>query len=292
MKKAFLTAILALTCLGLSCKDFEVGLSLSMFNGKDIPTAAQLQQVSDAGIQWVEVILNPMSSRYCPENESYTRAFRLKSMLDSLGLKVWSCHLPYSKNIDISLTDPSARENALEEDERMIELAGAVFAPKRIVLHPSAEPIADEDRPARLKCSKNSICRLSIAVKKIGAVLCVEDLPRTCLGHTAAELEYLLSDCPEVKVCFDTNHLLLEPHDHFFDVLGPRIGTIHASDYDGVDERHWIEGTGIIDWPRLLANLKACGYKGVFMHEVRAGNNVTPATVKSAYRTVVCGKKK
>ena len=267
-----------------------IGLSLSLFNGKDIPTETQLQEVRDAGIEWVEVILNPLSSRYCPENEAYHKAFVLKNSLEKAGLKVWSCHLPYSKKIDVSLVEAAAREAALAEDERMIELAGEVFRPERIVLHPSSEPISDDERPERLKCARNSIGRLCIAARKAGATLCVEDLPRTCLGRNSEELMYMICDYPEVMVCFDTNHLLQESHEHFFSVVGSRIGTIHASDYDRVDERHWIEGTGCIDWPAFLKTLKASGYKGVFMHEVRSGENVNPASIHAAYRKVVCGK--
>ena len=277
----------------LSARDYEVGVSLSMCNGKDIPTEAQLQEIKDAGIDWVEVIMNPFS-RYAADNEGYTRAYDLKALLEKVGLKVWSCHLPYGKsavhNYDISVLDDALREEALRLDEQMIELA-SIFSPQRLVLHPSAEPITDSERPARLQCSKNSIGRLAIAARKIGAVLCIENLPRTCLGHNSAEIMYLIEDYPEVMCTFDVNHLLGESHDHFFSVVGGRIAHIHASDYDGVDERHWIEGAegGIIDWPVLLKNLRATGYKGVFMHEVRTGEGVSPANIVRAYREKVCG---
>ena len=70
------------------------------------------------------------------------------------------------------------------------------------------------------------------------------------------------------------------------------IGTIHASDYDRKDERHWLPGEGVIDWPDFLRRLQASGYKGVFMHEVRAGVNATPENVVKAYKEVILGKMK
>lgn len=272
--------------------NYEIGLSLSLCSGKAIPTEAQLQEIKDAGIEWVEVIMNPLS-RYCPDDQILARFEAEKALLEKVGLKVWSCHLPYGKskahNYDISVLDPALREEALSIDEQMIALA-AGLSPRRIVLHPSAEPIDSLSRPERLACSRESIGRLAVAAKAIGAVLCVEDLPRTCLGNTSEELLSLIEPYPDVMVTFDVNHILKESHDHFFEVLGSRIAHIHASDYDGVDERHWLEGTGIIDWPRLLRNLRDCGYRGVFMHEVRKGDNVTPATIHQAYRQVVCGE--
>ena len=102
----------------------------------------------------------------------------------------------------------------------------------------------------------------------------------------------LIGDFPEVMVCFDSNHLLQEEHAHFFETVGSRIGTIHASDYDRKDERHWLPGEGVIDWTDFLRRLRASGYEGVFMHEVRAGENATPANVVKAYNEVILGKKK
>ena len=157
---------------------------------------------------------------------------------------------------------------------------------------PSSEPIADEEREIRLQNSANSIGRLALSAKEIGAVLCIENLPRTCLGRDSGELMRLIADYPEVMVCFDSNHLLKEEHAHFFEAVGNRIGTIHASDYDRKDERHWLPGEGVIDWPDFLRRLQASGYKGVFMHEVRAGVNATPENVVKAYKEVILGKMK
>jgi sugar phosphate isomerase/epimerase len=43
-------------------------------------------------------------------------------------------------------------------------------------------------------------------------------------------------------VCFDTNHLLKESSEDFARAVGPHIVTLHVSDYDGKDERHWMAG--------------------------------------------------
>ena len=102
----------------------------------------------------------------------------------------------------------------------------------------------------------------------------------------------LIENYPDVMVCFDSNHLLQEEHAHFFETVGSRIGTIHASDYDRQDERHWLPGNGVIDWTDFYRRLRASGYKGVFMHEVRAGEDATPANIAARYESVILGKKK
>ena len=42
------------------------------------------------------------------------------------------------------------------------------------------------------------------------------------------------------------NHLLGESHTDFMKALKHNIITTHLSDYDGVDERHWLPGEGIV----------------------------------------------
>ena len=112
---------------------------------------------------------------------------------------------------------------------------------------------------------------LSPEAARIGAQLCIEDLPRTCLGRNSAELLRIIAPYPEVKICFDTNHLLSEDLLDFVEACGDRIGTVHVSDYDMVDERHWLPGKGKIDWPVLYKALMKAGYKGVFMYELKRG---------------------
>ena len=99
------------------------------------------------------------------------------------------------------------------------------------------------------------------------------------------EIKAIIEDFPEVMVCFDSNHLLTEDHNMFFSNVGNRIATTHASDYDKTDEKHWLMGLGIVDWPNFLAKLKENGYSGVFMTEVKSA---TAAEVATAYKNVVC----
>ena len=161
----------------------------------------------------------------------------------------------------------------------MIRLS-AIFRPQRLVLHPGSRPVPEEERSERERCAANSICRLSLAAEEIGAVLCVENMPHS-IGRTSAEMLRLTGGCPEAMVCFDTNHLLLESHADFIGALGDRIATVHLSDYDGRDERHWLPGRGVIDWPDLCRRLRRAGYRGVYIFEVHHGEATCRDLVKA-----------
>lgn len=266
-------------------KTYELGISQALFGSLSKAEAASMPS---AGVKYIEVTMNDFWRGYTLE-ECYKRARNTKQIIENTqGLEVWSVHLPFSKTLDISVTDENARAENVATMKEMIRLAGE-FGPKKLVLHPSSEPIAEQDRAERLKCSKKSIGELITVAKEIGAQLCIENLPRTCLGRTSSDMMYLIEDYPEVMVCFDSNHLLIEDHNSFFRNVGERIGTIHASDYDKTDEKHWMPGLGIINWPMFLTNLMHYDYEGVFMTEIKG--DYTAAEVVYNYKNVICATK-
>ena len=89
------------------------------------------------------------------------------------------------------------------------------------------------------------------------------------LDFSVEEIEELLSAHPSLRVCFDTNHLLggrcpLE----FVREIGDKIVSLHVSDYDGIDEKHWLPGEGIVDWAAIMDALDEVGYDGPFLYEL------------------------
>ena len=104
-----------------------------------------------------------------------------------------------------------------------------------------------------------------------GVVVAVECLPRTCLCHTAEESLRLLDGLDErlFGVCLDVNHSnLREDVVRAARAYGRRIASTHISDNDGLDERHWLPGKGIIPWRDWVAALAGGGYRGPLIYEV------------------------
>lgn len=112
--------------------------------------------------------------------------------------------------------------------------------------------------------------------ERYGAVVAVEDLPRGCLGNSSADFDWLVANVPDFKICYDTNHLLGEESHAFAARFAPYIVSIHVSDYDGVDERHWMPGRGIVEWPKVIDVLIRSGYDGPFMYEVTPRQRSAP----------------
>lgn len=187
---------------------------------------------------------------------------------------VASVHAPFDSPRDLSSPESNAREAALGGARDSLDAAQKLGA-KIVVVHPSSEPIATEDRSARLARSRESYQSLTAHARSRDCRIAAELLPRTCLGNTVDELLALLDGLdPEVfGVCLDTNHLMdrYESLPSVIRTLGSRLITLHLSDYDGVDEKHWMPGRGVIDWPVVLRALRDIDYTGPFNFESDPG---------------------
>lgn len=232
--------LLTLFLLGMeipsSAQRPEVGTSTAVWGA--IPAVEELQQARTDGIPWVEVAVN-QCYRGVPEEEQLPRMLRMKERLDSAGMAVWSVHLPFSRTLDISVADDSLRAANVAVQAQMIRWSCELYAPQRLVLHPSSEPIADSLRERRLENAVASIRTLKAVADACGVELCIENLPRTCLGNTPEELVRIVDAVPGVGICFDTNHYVQGTVAHFIETAGRRIRTVHISDYDFVNECHW-----------------------------------------------------
>ncbi len=200
------------------------------------------------------------------------------------GIYMQSVHLAMGERLDISSEEYG--ENTVKVMKKQIEKAGKAGV-RYAVLHASSEPIEDWERNARLERAIKNIKILCEYADENGIVLCVEDLPRTCLCNNIDEMRAVLESDDRLMVCFDVNHLLKCSHREFVDAFGDRIVTTHICDYDFVDDRHWIPGDGKIDWAELCKLLEGIDYKGAFLYECdvdrRKGKKALPRT---AYRKI------
>ena len=272
----------------LFSQDFEykVGTTSALWKN---PKTEDFKNAKKHGIDFIEVAFN-QCYRGVPADEVNQRIQEMKLKVDSADINVWSIHLPFSRTLDISVLNDSIRKENVKFMAEMIKRA-AIFNPQRLVLHPSSEPISDEERDERLKNAKESIKQLKECADSLRLQLCIENLPRTCLGNSPEELLYIIEDIPGLKVCFDTNHYFGGTIKHFIDVLGDYIGTIHASDFDFKNELHWLPTQGNIDWKELVLLLRQSGYNGVFMYEAtkdRFAKNkrLTPEQIKTSFDNI------
>ena len=192
------------------------------------------------------------------------------------GIQVWSVHVPGGRVIDIS--KPKYAQAGIDLVGGYMAVCARMGVDK-IVLHPSYEPIAPEERAQRIQTSQDSVRKLY----RSDVHIAIETLPRTCLCNTLEETVAYLTPLQGVAgCCVDVNHCQQDKAQDVITAVGHQLLTLHISDDDGIDERHWYPGEGVLDWRAILHALRTVGYQGCFMYELR-GKYEDPANIRRNY---------
>lgn len=183
------------------------------------------------------------------------------------GIILWSLHLPFSPFSEIDISKRLLYKKTLKYYSELIKKASEIGI-NRFVVHPSGEPILERYRNNRINCAKESLNELAEIAAAYGSLILCENLPRTCLGRDSDEILELISVNDKLKIVFDTNHLFNEDYLEFIQKTGKKIESVHISDYDFLNERHWLPGEGKINWYEIYNELSLIGYKGPWLYEI------------------------
>jgi sugar phosphate isomerase/epimerase len=190
---------------------------------------------------------------------------RLNDYLRLVGagvVRVGSIHLPFGGVWDFSVADEAARQTAVARQLDVIDQCAPLGA-TQLTLHASAEPVDPAERRTRLGQALRSIEELLPAARRHGLRLAIEWLPRSCVGNQEEELFALTApfSAEEVGILLDVNHVMAR-HAELPSIIGtlaPRLVALHLSDYNGIDECHWVPGDseGVIDWHSVMSAIRA-----------------------------------
>lgn len=240
----------------------ELGISTSIFR---IFQPEKLRLLSANGVKYVELSTN------CYETFQQKQLYsQLCDILEETGLAVNSIHVPFSGTMDISSENKSDRQATIDAAKFCIEKL-AQLKGRCIVIHPSWEPVEDHERARRLDLCRSSLDVIGTYAISENIQIAVEHLPRACLGNTSLEITQLVESLngKNFGICQDVNHCNLQEDLVKATVsYGQRIITVHISDNDGIDERHWMPGLGVIAWKEWMQTLVNAGYTFPFTYEL------------------------
>ena len=240
---------------------YEIGLST---NGKEI-NEELFAKYEKAGITAMEIAV-------APEQYDILDYRCLRRQAASHNVRLWSLHLPFrpETRVNMAASDKNIRKNTVEYYTDIIKKASDIGI-KIFVVHSNCSEPVEEDkmRDERIDMVRECLDVLAENAYREGANIAVENLPRSCIGRNSAELQRVLAVNSKLRVCYDTNHLMGETAQDFIRAVGDKIVTVHISDYDYMNERHWLPGEGKLDWQEILQNLKSVKYNGVWLYEIR-----------------------
>ena len=243
----------------MSRYDWKLALSVGMNTMND----TSLSALAEAGIYELEL----SAARSVSFFDYPTQARAYSALAKKHGITISSIHLPFA-DCSPATQDPDFREDVIKMQSILLRSA-ADAGVSIAVIHPSREPYKEEERAFRMQIAIETIGCLTDIAKSCDITLALENLPRTCLCRSSHEMRRFLDEIPDLRVCFDTNHTLMEDNLDYLRAVGDRLVTLHVSDYDRIDEKHWLPMEGVNDWGAILSTLEALNYQGRFLYETK-----------------------
>lgn len=275
---------------------FPKPLRLGFNIGMDKVTAEGMKAAKAAGIDCIEVgmggIVDTARNFLKPDDAFLELARRARKAADEAGIQIWSVHMPYGKNIDLSLGNEAERKAVVAMHARVLKYV-AILKPHIILFHPSWFLNRDE-RPLRKKQLVQSVQELNPMVKQQGAIMVIENMLGPELQHGPVRERPLLRTVEEavevmdllprdVYSAIDLNHIKYP--EKLILAMGSRLKTLHVADGTGREENHYFpcNGKGENNWVAILQALDQVHYDGPFLYESHASDI---AAYKSCYQSL------
>ena len=236
---------------------YKIGISTC---GKKPVNLESFRDMKTAGIDVAEI---------CMDDYRDVDFKRVKAAADTAGIELFSIHSHMHRDFDISSLDKESNRRALNEFCWLTDKISEIGIDK-IVIHPThtPEPFDQSERGEKIKHAMECLDILAEYAYKRGVRVALENLPRTCLANTIDEHLYMLSANDKLRACVDLNHSLIDDTVDMIKRLGSKIITVHVSDRDNINERHWMPGEGVLDWKAIIDAFESIGYGGAWIYEI------------------------
>lgn len=258
----------------------EVGFALSLGNiTEDTLQLAKSEGVDHIEISGLSMFVDSDRSFKRTNQEIIQKLKAVKAAADDAGINIWSVHMPFGSQIDLSLTDENQRKEVVEMHQKLLENL-SILEPEIVLFHPSYYLGLNERELREQQLIKSAVI-LDKEVQNIGATMVIENMlgPELLVDknrerpllRSVEESAALFSKLPKtIGLAVDTNHILNA--EELILALGDRLKTLHIADGTGAAENHWFpcEYKGKNNWDQVLAALEKVNYKGPFMYESSA----------------------
>jgi sugar phosphate isomerase/epimerase len=188
------------------------------------------------------------------------------------GLVIDSLHVPISPAYDISKSDPESRMGAVCRVALVIAAAVGLQT-EVVILHLCHH--APKGYSQDLDALLSSLDVLIESAENMGVRLAAENLV-TEPAHQFLRESLKTFDSEHFGLCYDSSHAHIDsrPPYQWLEDFGDRLLAVHLSDNDGLEDRHWIPFTGIVDWNEIAKQLRSNDYRGSLLLEVENRENL------------------
>jgi len=223
------------------------------------PILKEIAEIGEMGFDYVEVTMDP------PEALPQKILGQKRGILETLDRYRMGAmaHLPtfvWTSDLYESLRKASLQENFLALE------ASAELGIEKVVLHPGF--ITGLGKFVLDKAKEYAMESLEAILKKavnLNITLCIENMfPQAHFLSQPYEFQAVFNSFPELRLTLDVGHANLgggkNRSSEFIRLHGYRIGHLHVNDNFGKEDSHLPIGAGIIDFERILRELKEVQY--------------------------------
>ncbi|MCC8424583.1 sugar phosphate isomerase/epimerase [Mucilaginibacter sp. UR6-11] len=232
------------------------------------------------GIDCIETFLGPYVDTArnfkFTDQEITAMVTAAKKAADDAGIQIWSVHMLFGKNIDISLPNEAERLKVMALHKKILGFC-TILKPKLILFHPSWY-LGLNERELRKSQMIKSANEMNKIVKAMNATMVIENMLGPALlvdarrerplCRTVEETVEIMNRLPnDIYSAIDLNHI--KNPEKLIYAMGARLKTLHVSDGTGKAENHYFpcSGQGENNWVAILTALNKVNYNGPFMYE-------------------------
>ncbi len=250
----------------LGCMLYSLGRSI---NSGAITIPQALRVIKESGGLGVDLMEGLMGSH---------TAAQLKAMVADAGLVV-SSHIG---GRDLTQDDPAARREGIEGIKRLIDDSRELGTD--VLLVTTGGCAAGQDKAEARRNVAGALAEVLPHAREAGVILTIEDFGSPAAPYQTSD--EVMETCelagPDLMVTYDSGNMIMGDEDPvaFLRAVASRVRHAHAKDWALVPDDQArlrsragkgyigaVTGDGVLDYPAIIAELKAMDYQGFLAFE-------------------------
>lgn len=256
-------------------RPLKVGYSIGVVS----ITPEKMKYAKSVGVDYVEVsmsgFLDKSKGFKFTDKQITEKVKAAKKAADDAGIKIWSVHMPFSKDIDLSIANETDRRSVVALHTAVLKYC-KILKPEVILFHPSYFLGLNERELRKTQLIKSAV-ELNKQVRSINAIMVIENMlgfelrfgeRERPLCRSVEEATEIMNRLPaNIYSAIDMNHI--KNPEKLILAMGKRLKSVHIADGTGKKEDHFFpcSGEGKNNWVAILSALNEVGYSGPFMYE-------------------------